>query len=116
MDKEELKLNDEELHKCIDELKGTKFLSAFCILDWIIKTRNENEELKKQATIMERYLELINELRIDNEDTIEGLEELINELKRLACLGRVCNVTETIYVYNNKAYNILHQILEKDED
>ena len=48
MNKEELKLNDKELHKYIDELKGTQFLSAFCILDWIIKMRNENEELKQR--------------------------------------------------------------------
>ena len=48
MSKEELKLNDKELHKCIDELKGTQFLSAFYILDWIIKMRNENKELQER--------------------------------------------------------------------
>lgn len=57
MNKEELKLNDKELHKCINELKGTQFLSAFCILDWIIKMRNENEELKERINKIIDYIE-----------------------------------------------------------
>lgn len=57
MNKEELKLNDKELHKCIDELKGTQFLSAFCILDWIIKMRNENEELKERINKAIEYMQ-----------------------------------------------------------
>ncbi len=77
----------------------------------------ENKELKEQVIIMEKYLELITDLALDYDgcNTIESLKVLIDELDRLACLGRVCNVTETIYVNNNKAYNILHQELEKGE-
>lgn len=56
MSKEELKLNDKELHKCIDELKGTQFLSAFYILDWIIKMRNENEELQERINKAIEYI------------------------------------------------------------
>ena len=56
MNTEELKLNDKELHKCIDELKGTQFLSAFYILDWIIKMRNENEELQERINKAIEYI------------------------------------------------------------
>ena len=56
MSKEELKLNDKELHKCIDELKGTQFLSAFYILDWIIKMRNENKELQERINKAIEYI------------------------------------------------------------
>ena len=59
MSEEKIKLNDKELLKCIDELKGTQFLNAYCILDWIIKTRNENEELKEK-------LVLVNKMNEDN--------------------------------------------------
>lgn len=87
-------------------------------IEYIKKLEKENEELKKQVIIMEKYLELITDLALDYDGchTTKSLKELINELKRLACLGRVCNITETIYANNNKAYNILHQELEKGED
>ena len=84
----------------------------------MIMNKEEHKELKKQVIIMEKYLELITDLAFDYDgcNTTESLKGLIDELDRLACLGRACNVTETIYVNNNKAYNILHQELEKDED
>lgn len=78
----------------------------------------ENKELKEQVIIMEKYLELITDLALDHYGckTTKSLKGLIDELKRLACLGRACNVTETIYVNNNKAYNILLQELERGEE
>lgn len=54
MNKEEFKLSDKELHKAIDNLKGTQFLDTFCILDWIIKTRDENKELQAKVNQLEQ--------------------------------------------------------------
>lgn len=94
------------------------------LIDYIIELDEENgryerknEKLEEQVIIMEKYLELITDLALDYYGckTTKSLKGLINELYRIACLGRVCNVTETIYVNNNKAYNILHQELEKGE-
>ena len=85
MNTEELKLNDKELHKCIDELKGTQFLSAFYILDWIIKMRNENEELQERINKAIEYIR--SEYTITDDDvylalyssngTLDKLEEIL---------------------------------------
>lgn len=58
MSEEKIKLSDKELQKCLDELKGTNFLNAFCILDWIVKTREENNQLKKANKELSRMCEL----------------------------------------------------------
>ena len=81
MNKEELKLNDKELHKCIDELKGTQFLSAFCILDWIIKMRNENEELKERINKTIEYIE--SEYTITDDDVYLALYSSDGTLDKL---------------------------------
>ena len=63
----------------------------------------------KSTIIMEKYLELIADLGYDYDglDKVESLKGLIDELVRLANLGRVCNTTEPIYEKEDKKYNIL---------
>lgn len=53
-----VKLGDKELKESIDNLKGTQFLDAFCILNWVDKTRKENQELVNQ---LKQRNEVINE-------------------------------------------------------
>lgn len=69
MNKEELNFVDSELKKSIDELEGTKFLSAFYILDWIIKMNEKNKELHNK----------IDKLLKEN----ESLRARIKTIKRL---------------------------------
>ena len=73
-----------------------------------------NEENCKQIIIMEKYLELIADLGYDYDgfNSVESLKGLIDELVRLANLGRVCNTTEPIYVNKGKKYNILLEEIE----
>lgn len=66
MNKEEFKLNDKALQEAIDNLKGTQFLDAFCILDWIIKTRDENKLLKQK----------VNQLETNRDEAIELVKEI----------------------------------------
>lgn len=63
----------------------------------------------KSTIIMEKYLELIADLGYDYDgcETTGDLVNLIDELVRLANLGRVCNTTEPIYENGGKKYNIL---------
>lgn len=81
MNKEEIKLNDKELHKAIDNLKGTQFLDAFCIIDWIVKTRDENKELQAKVNQLEEKEELhLN--RIDElVDRVVKSQEKLNQLE-----------------------------------
>ena len=68
----------------------------------------------RSIEIMERYLELIYDLGYDYDgcNDVESLKGLIDEMCRLASLGRTCNVTEPIYVDGKgmKA-NILGEII-----
>ena len=68
----------------------------------------------KSTIIMEKYLELIADLGYDYDglDKAESLKALIDELVRLAKLGRVCNTTEPIYENGGKKYNILLEEIE----
>ena len=68
----------------------------------------------KSAIIMEKYLELIYDLGYDYDglDKVESLKGLIDELVRLASLGRACNITEPIYENGRKKYNILMEEIE----
>lgn len=93
---------------CTDLKEINKLVSYFENL------QKENEQLKQQTIIMEKYLELITDLALDYDgcNTIDGLKGLIDELDKLASLGRVCNLTEPIYENNGVSYNILHQELE----
>lgn len=63
----------------------------------------------KYTIIMEKYLELVYDLGYDYDglDDKASLKMLIDELVRLANLGRVCNITEPIYEKEGKKYNIL---------
>ena len=66
--------------------------------------------MDKRIEIMERYLELIYDLGYDCDgcETTGDLMNLIDELVRLASLGRTCNVTEPITEDGKgKKYNIL---------
>lgn len=77
----------------------------------------ENKEMERQIRIMEKYFELICDLGYDYDgcNTVEGLKSLIDELVRLASLGRVANDTEAIYSTledeegNEEVFNILHE-------
>ena len=90
---------------------------SMMLLEEFENLQQQNKQLNEQVIIMEKYLELITDLALDYDgcNTIESLKRLIDELDRLACLGRVCNVTEPIYANENKKYNILHQELEKGD-
>ena len=66
----------------------------------------------RSIEIMKHYLELIYDLGYDydgcNNDNVEDLKGLIDEMCRLARLGRACNVTEPIMEDGKgKKYNIL---------
>lgn len=76
------------------------------------------EKMEKKVVIMEKYLELISDLALDYDgcNTIESLKALIDELDRLARLGRVCNTKEPIYENNGKKYNILHEEILRGEN
>ena len=64
---------------------------------------------------MEKYFELIVDLGFDYDgfSKVEDLKGLIDELVRLASLGRVCNTTEAIYADNGQQFTILGERLEK---
>lgn len=48
--KEFVKLGDKGLKESINNLEGTQFLDAFCVLQWINVTRKENQHLKNDNT------------------------------------------------------------------
>lgn len=75
------------------------------------------KELNAKIIIMEKYLELIADLSYDYDgcNSVDGLKELIDELKKYANLGRVCNLSEAIFQDGSSSYNILHEKL-KEED
>lgn len=85
------------------------------------KMKLKNEKLARQVEIMERYLELIYDLGYDYDgfNDVENLKGLIDEMCRLASLGRACNVTEPIYEDDKgMKSNILGEIIlkgDKDE-
>ena len=77
----------------------------------------ENQELKQQIIIMEKYFELINNISFDYDgyNDVAGLKGVINELNRFANLGRACNTTEPIYESDGVKFNILLQKLPEQE-
>ena len=77
----------------------------------------ENEELKQQIIIMEKYFDLINSLSFDYDgyNNVTGLKGVIDELNRLAKLGRACNITEPIYENKGVKFNILLQKLPEQK-
>lgn len=98
MNKEEVKLSDKELHKAIDNLKGTQFLDAFCILDWIIKTRDENEQLQQK----------VNQLETNRDELKKWLKVCLEENNK-------------IRLYDNNSYqageiNTLENVIDKMEE
>ena len=77
----------------------------------------ENEELKQQIIIMEKYFELINSISFDYDgyNDVAGLKGVIDELNRFANLGRACNITEPIYESEGVKFNILLQKLPEQK-
>ena len=75
------------------------------------KLQEENAELDNKVIIMEKYFELITDLGYDYDGFTQGkdLKGLIDQLVHFANLGRVCNITEPIYVNGVKKYNILFE-------
>ena len=66
--------------------------------------------MDRGTEIMEHYLELIYDLGYDYDgcNDVESLKGLIDEMCRLASLGRACNVIEPITEDGRgKKYNIL---------
>lgn len=99
MNKEKIKLSDKELQKCLDELQGTNFLNAFCVLDWILKTREEIKELHNK---IDEISEFIKENKIKRYRPIEGEEydeEILLDLDDITCLERIINDE---YDYENR--------------
>ena len=77
----------------------------------------ENEELKQQIIIMEKYFELIHNISFDYDgyNDVTGLKGVINELNRFSNLGRACNITEPIYEREGVKFNILLQKLSEQK-
>jgi len=94
-------MNEEEL----------KIMDKYELLVVIQAQKFEINRLNNIIKIMERYFELIYDLGYDYDglNDKESLKSLIDELVRYASLGRTYNTTETIYVNNNKKYNILNE-------
>lgn len=66
--------------------------------------------MDNRIEIMERYLERIYDLGYDYDglNSVESLKELIDEMCRLASLGRACNVSEPMSIDGKgNVYNIL---------
>lgn len=72
MNEKQIKLSNEELKKCIDELEGTNFLNAFCVLDWILKTRKENKELHNKIDKAIEYMNNNGEKQYNTHDNYRG--------------------------------------------
>lgn len=69
----------------------------------------------REIMIMDKYFELIYDLCYDYDgyNTVDGLKSLIDEVSRLASLGRAHCDTEPIYTCDDDKLNIL---MEKIED
>ena len=83
----------------------------------IDELRLENEELKQQIIIMEKYFELIHNISFDYDgyNDVAGLKGVIDELNRFANLGRACNITEPIHESDGVKFNILLQKLPEQK-
>ena len=78
----------------------------------MLSYKKRAKDLEEQVIIMEKYFELIYDLGYDYDGFTESedLKGLIDELVRLASLGRVCNTTEVMYTDGKgKYWNILHE-------
>lgn len=87
------------------------------IQGYVEMIEEENQELKKQIIIMEKYFELINNISFDYDgyNDVTGLKGVIDELNRFSNLGRVCNTTEPIYESKGVKFNILLQKLPEQK-
>lgn len=74
--KEFVKLGDRELKKCIDNLEGTDFLDAFCVLQWINATRKENKQLKEELKFEKQCKNRFFKINNKSYDGIIVLEQL----------------------------------------
>ena len=72
--------------------------------------------MDRRIEIMEKYLELIYDLGYDYDgcNDVDSLKGLIDEMCRLASLGRACNVSEPIY--EDGKGNKLNILMEKPKD
>lgn len=126
MDTEKNFMNFENLSRLIEEHKkethpykryefdSTSYTLLLIDINNLLK---ENEELKQQIIIMEKYFELINNISFDYDgyNDVTGLKGVIDELNRLANLGRACNTTESIYESEGVKFNILLQKLSEQK-
>lgn len=73
--------------------------------------------MDNRIEIMEKYLERIYDLGYDYDglNSVESLKGLIDELTRLASLGRACNTTEPMSIDSKgNVYNILGEKIENE--
>lgn len=91
---------------------------AKLIGSYIERLIKDKEELNAKTIIMEKYLELIVDLSYDYDgcNSVDGLKELIDELKKYANLGRVCNLSEAIFQDGSSSYNILHEKITRNNE
>lgn len=87
------------------------------LFNYIKELKEENQRLNNVLKILEKYFELIYDLGFDYDglNTVESLKGLIDEMTRLASLGRTGNTTDLIYVNDNKKYNILGEKLKESD-
>lgn len=72
------------------------------------------KELERENKILKSYLELISDLAYDydGENTIEGLKNLIDELRYFTDLALTLDIDFVAYMDGNKHFNILGEELK----
>lgn len=110
MNEKQIKLSDEELKKCIDELEGTKFLNAFCILDWIIKMKEENKSLRKRIKTIKRLRKKQTQKKNKYKSIIIDLQNALTEKN-----NKIDKAIEILKLCNSKCAKETIEIL-KDSD
>lgn len=72
------------------------------------------KELERENKILKGYLELISDLAYDYDgaNTIEGLKELIDELRYFTDLALALDIDFATYMNDNKHFNILGEELK----
>lgn len=117
--KEELQYRCWEICKeCVEKNKEIERLNKELqtSIDICNNRQKEIVRLKNQIIIMKKYLKLICNLGYDYDglNQVNSLKRLIDELVRYASLGRVCNITEPMYIDSEgKKYNILNEELKE---
>lgn len=78
MKEKEIKISESQLRECIEELRGSKFLSAYCIVDWLEKTMKEKKEMEESLKECEKFKD---QLLIYNASMMYGEKKFIKYLE-----------------------------------